>query len=948
MKTENSLTQNFKSSYIRLLGDINNIKKGKNLGGKMSWYIHWDTSFDLSRGGIELSFRNRDDMSLLLVETEAIRTVNRIINKIGTPYISPRQHIIGTRGFGKSTLLNYMAHRLFGMLGNTKVIPVYASLLGKATDDKELEFIFFRSLLESLFDIPSDIGLFRLNELFSKSSDQLTKAKLEFRKQLRNFGQVSLEYVYTAFENQLSHLRETFHKVVFLIDGLDKQENGVVLKFLRNTQERLNTIINKYGCVFIDAADPSWRETLDTKEFSGVRGSPINLRVWTVDEVEALIKKRLEAIGIYQMPFERKALEILVEDFQGNPREILQYATTLLHFSAKERLATIGSGVARKIVWTNDSKEKFFNQIISNTDVRYAFEKLKTIYKERQMMNILTATYNQRGQRVSKNLSYEARSSIGVTLTDNDYQKFLVILMNKGCVKKSKVQNYVELEDDVKKLFDFVAEKGQSLVALPVVLSELEFKVENVAPPLQEGIIIKEEIQKVFEQHSSEWLNHKKRKKFLVDNPRTMKKLEEHFKEGYDKKITSTIPLIVHRLIEEGKLMQDEDSSSYRWRPSTINFKTAHLFKSKEILDLIDLGEQAIENENTEELAELCKKFFWYAFSEIDTLFGNRFKSTNTRDTVAFLECLTVNVSKPIPLKLFLSSLEKEIADIDEAKVLLRTAILYAKRIFAKIYQLRLYEPRNQEIITKLRECKTGVHKEEEREYFEKSLLTVLMKSYGKLVECMNTIKIKDGVLREVPPELTSLRDNKQILPAQLYECPICKKRTPVSAAKIEAMNCPEHKVSLIRKESVFLLSKKAYQAWNVWMEEYTKAILGELPVKYVETGIALKSIDEVGIASPEEVDLAVVFNGKSIAIECIENVTISEKKNDVTNVIHKIESLGLFDFIILIYRQVDDTHAFKAVIKKHKKFLFPIMIQSPKKFKIKLHNALKFILAQG
>jgi len=164
-------------------------------------------------------------------------------------------------------------------------------MLGTAKDEKEFEFIFFRSLLESLFDVPSDMRRFSPEDASSEPMKRLSLAEKEYKEYLKQFGQVTLEFIYTAFENQLDHLSEHFDKIIFLIDGLDKQNTDVVLKFFRNTQERLNNIISRYNCVFIDAADPSWRETLDTREFSGVRGTAINLRVWTVDEVEALIRK---------------------------------------------------------------------------------------------------------------------------------------------------------------------------------------------------------------------------------------------------------------------------------------------------------------------------------------------------------------------------------------------------------------------------------------------------------------------------------------------------------------------------------------------------------------------------------------------------------------------------------------------------------------------------------
>jgi len=64
----------------------------------MTWFIHWDPSFDLARGGVELSFRTTEDITYLLVETEAIRHVTNIIKNIRSRYISSRYHVIGARG----------------------------------------------------------------------------------------------------------------------------------------------------------------------------------------------------------------------------------------------------------------------------------------------------------------------------------------------------------------------------------------------------------------------------------------------------------------------------------------------------------------------------------------------------------------------------------------------------------------------------------------------------------------------------------------------------------------------------------------------------------------------------------------------------------------------------------------------------------------------------------
>jgi hypothetical protein len=910
----------------------------------MSWFIHWDPSFDLARGGVELNFRKAEDMTYLLVETEAIRHVDNLIKKIKSPHISSRYHIIGTRGFGKSTILNYVAFSLYGDIQHEEVIPVHATLFGTAMDEKELEFIFFRSLLESLFDISKDMRRFHGKEPFLESMNKLDDAKEEYKRKLKEFGELTIEFVYTAFENQLEHLAQFFNRIVFLTDGLDKQDTNVVLKFLRNTQERFNDLIGKYNCMFLDAADPSWRETLNTKEFSGVRGNVINLRGWTVEEVEALIRKRLERIGTFVMPFDRKALEVLVEDFQGNPREILQYATTLLHYSAKERYETIGSGIARKIVWTDNAKEKFFESVISDTDMRYAFEKLKAVYTERQMMNILIATYNQRGRRIFSKLDYNARSSVGITVTDNDFQKYLDILLGTGCLRRSKIRDFVELEEDLLKFLDCATKLGQSLVALPVILSELVFKIRpNIAPPREE-IVLKDEIQLVLEQHPNRWLDYKQIKQLLLENPRTVRKLQEHFKENYEKKTTLTIPLIIHKLKEEGKLMFDEPTSSLRWRPSWIDYNTAELLRSRDILDKIDLAEQALSTGDLNELSKNCQQLIFNELSKVNRLYGDRIDTSNVNDMVAFLKLLNVNVQRPFPFPILLSDLAIVPSNKDEAKIRLQSTLMYAKRIHLRLQQLGRCKTKNEEIMKKLRRSKVGVIKESERQDFNTVFLPILLEKYGVLVDCMSKIKMKEGFVEKPPRQLTSLVNKKWLLEAKLFECPKCKKKMIVSADKVEVANCQEDKVPFALKKKVYVLSNRAYQVWNVWMEEYSKHILRSLPCNYIESGVSLKPIESAGVTTVEEVDGAVVYNGLSIAIECIEDVSCEEQKNDIHNIISKIHSLGLFEAVILVYKNAEKRHAFNSTVKKYQKFLYPVLVQNPDKFKHELHQILSLI----
>jgi len=351
--------------------------------------------------------------------------------------------------------------------------------------------------------------------------------------------------------------------------------------------------------------------------------------------------------------------------------------------------------------------------------------------------------------------------------------------------------------------------------------------------------------------------------------------------------------------------------------------------------------------EKTSRKFDFCIKIFQTSFSMLNAIFEQRYKSSNVLEVSAFLEDLGVNVSKPIPLGLFISSVTEPMNDVGEASLCLRGAILYARRLLTKTRQLRQYEPRNQEILENWKKCKTGSLKEEERQYFRDFLLPVLMENYGRLVECMTAIKTKEGILENVPKELNVLLQNEQLLPVDIYECPKCKKKTAVSkisSSKVEVMNCVEDKVPLVHVKSGFVLSSKAYQAWNVWMEEYTREILSRIPCKHVESGVSFRPLGTIGVTGPEEVDLAVVCNGKSIAIECTEQVTVDDQKNDVKNIIDKVGNLGLFDSVIFVFMNTRTTRAFDEVSAKYKSFLFPIMIRSPHEFKNELQKVFEKI----
>lgn len=219
--------------------------------------------------------------------------------------------------------------------------------------------------------------------------------------------------------------------------------------------------------------------------------------------------------------------------------------------------------------------------------------------------------------------------------------------------------------------------------------------------------------------------------------------------------------------------------------------------------------------------------------------------------------------------------------------------------------------------------------------------LPILLKKYGMLVDRMTKIKMEDGFIVRLTSELKPLADKKWLLSAKLFECPKCKSKKIVPDNTRKSLNCQNDNVPYVFQRKVFILSDKAYEAWTVWMEEYSRYMLQRLPCNYVKSGVSLKPLGPPGVTDVEEIDVVVVYNGLLIAIECVEELSCSQHKNDVNDIISKIHSLGLFDGVILVYKTVDKRHNFNSTVKKYQKFIYPVLVQSPSSFKRKLHKAL-------
>jgi hypothetical protein len=650
------------------------------------WYANWDSTFDLSGGGTELSFR-KGEIDTLLVETQAVRTIQSLAAHVNSPGLSSRYYLVGDRGSGKSTLLNYLAYSLYKDLAQKKALPVYTSMSGDVKDEEGLELAFYRSLLTSLFDIPIDTQRLRVDTRPYESVNRLVQAEIDFKNALIQFGHISLEFVSTAFENQLRHISSDFGSVVFLIDGLDKYDPAVVTKFLRKSQERLNSLIDKYSCMLVHAADPSWIQTLDGHEFTGVKGNRVVLRGWTTDEVMQLISRRLETLGIFVSPLKKEAVELLVAEFNGNPRKILQYSTILLNYAAMQQHEEIGPGLTRKVVWSDTQKKVLNDKVVADADFNYAYEKMKTVIPIPGVLSILVAIYGRGSLR--KKSGYNERASLGITLTDAEFAGNLQALIDRGCLKFGATPDFVVLDDDVKVFFNEVKRLDASFEGLPVVFDEFESSLAAAAKLPREDIILRTEVIKVFESHPRDWLNSDAVCELLLENPRRARAIAERFGNLTDQRLTQLVPLIMGKLRDESRLATDTKTKTLRWRGQMLKEDFVDVVDCKEEIELAEDAHLMIDENKPYAVPSLCKKAVDSALDRLLSPLGVNPSKISLERKMKMLERLGIDTHDPIALETYLAQmLDVHDPTLDSSRILLNVCELYLKRVNEKLEEI--------------------------------------------------------------------------------------------------------------------------------------------------------------------------------------------------------------------------------------------------------------------
>ncbi|MHA1248587.1 MAG: phosphoribosyltransferase-like protein [Candidatus Helarchaeota archaeon] len=423
-----------------------------------------------------------------------INEINQIIN-IENGDIK-RIYIIGERGMGKSTLLNY----LFMNFIKNGYFALYCDLLGgRKEEDADYNFLY------SIYD-----GFYKSLKYFPKNLDKI-KRKIS-NEDVNKLGKsVQLQ----SFLEKIIIDTSKKTKLIILIDEFDKKNPDIALNVLSNLQN----FLNKKNVIFIFAGTPKWLDILNVQDYSGIDGKKFRLNTWDLEITKLALKRRLEEKFIFEEIIKDEAIREIIKRANGIPRYILTRINNILIEAGKRKIKLIDLKFVEEFgFWSLNSIENFKKFLNNNQKEKNLWQKLidnriiiRDIAARESAFSILIAIFNHNAVIVKPDQI--SREQLGINLSDYEFENAIFKLKNLKLIEERN-KKYTLLA--LKRSFEYIRDElEENLIFLPYIIHNIIPKKEREMPI--KGKTDKTEILKSFFLEYNEW----------IDKDSILKKLEE-------------------------------------------------------------------------------------------------------------------------------------------------------------------------------------------------------------------------------------------------------------------------------------------------------------------------------------------------------------------------------------------------------------------------------------
>ena len=406
-----------------------------------------------------------DEFDQLLIRTSVFDEMDRYLKNIqaqrGKFWVSSP-----SGGYGKSTMLQYVARMLYSKIDKWNTLPFLISV-GKKTPT--VEHTFFRGFIDQFLKLPKN--LLRANGIFKFALSAEIKSYVfeDFRKysksikdleeELPSLSVVELEKKFLdVLEKVLQHWtkKQAFSKYVLLVDEMDKLHTDEVLSFLSGNQDLFQRLYKDYGFVAFLSGHRSWVEMIhEGTEYNYYRGVIFRIPAFVdVSDVKELVDARLTQ-EIYMRPADNpwttEGYQMLRTLTDGVPRIMIGLAAEATNEAQRRDLSRIGPGVVEEVLY----KAQYALSVEAFLKGNYeTYLKLREAL-DKHIDSLLYIFYDSPGHQITKawDRNFQRRvKSLGLELNDDEWSAQIQMLVQLECLSEGDTTRM--LSKDIRDLFD--------------------------------------------------------------------------------------------------------------------------------------------------------------------------------------------------------------------------------------------------------------------------------------------------------------------------------------------------------------------------------------------------------------------------------------------------------------------------------------------------------------
>ena len=505
-------------------------------------------------------------------------------------------------GYGKSTMLHYVARKLYSKIHDLKALPLHIFVGDKA---QTVEHTFIKGFLNEFLKLSENLSKVDktlkvvlsadMKKYVLDEFDVYSKEIKKFRKELTSLSVGALENkFYDVLEKVLQPWTKTgiFSKYVLLIDEMDKLDTADVLSFLSGNQHLFERLYQEYEFVAFLSGHKSWVERIrDGTEYSYYHGKIFRTPPFIdVSDIQKLVETRLVQY-LYMVPSDNPwtedGYEKLRELTGGVPRIILQLAAEATNEAQSQNLTTIGPGIVEEVL----VKEEFMHPIEEYLKNNYeAYVKLKAALDKR-IASLLYIFYDMPGHQIlkeyDKNLTNRTRY-LGIESSDEKWIEQVKKLVHLECLSESEIAR--ELSKDLCDLFDIFHEHPALIQkVVPTIvrkLGEIEPKRGKIKPPDYQKII-----ERCFVISPKKWVDKKTLFERFLDSTSFqayLKLKRSRDRDKFSKEIFKTEFKRYRRTTPNLMIFKEGKKFYYRHLPRGMqesDYSILKMLQSREVLD---------------------------------------------------------------------------------------------------------------------------------------------------------------------------------------------------------------------------------------------------------------------------------------------------------------------------------------------------------------------------